>query len=177
MEIIACICEGTAERAVIEILLENNLLSFRKEDLLEERVFSRTNARKFCLEHLNRNFNGNEIRIVRILDKKDEGFPIPKVYEKKISQNEVFCTRPEIEMLIIHSLGKYSDYIKHKTVIKPSEYCKGSLKISNVKSYDFWKEHFKNVNDLIVALRQYKSKHKFEQGENCILDLLIFDED
>lgn len=37
-EYIACICEGLAEEAIIDLLLENNKLEFNKEQLLEEKV-------------------------------------------------------------------------------------------------------------------------------------------
>ena len=35
---IACICEGTAEQVIINILLDNNKLIFDRKDLLEEDV-------------------------------------------------------------------------------------------------------------------------------------------
>ena len=34
---IACICEGAAEQAVIELLLDSNKLIFRYDDMLEMR--------------------------------------------------------------------------------------------------------------------------------------------
>ena len=34
----ACICEGSAENAIIDILLDNNLLIFTREEMLEEEV-------------------------------------------------------------------------------------------------------------------------------------------
>lgn len=33
----ACICEGSAENAIIDILLDNDLLIFTREEMLEER--------------------------------------------------------------------------------------------------------------------------------------------
>lgn len=35
---VACICEGSAEQAIIDLLLEHNLLTFNKEQLLDEQV-------------------------------------------------------------------------------------------------------------------------------------------
>ena len=35
---IACICEGSAETAIIDVLVDNNLLIFTREDMLEENV-------------------------------------------------------------------------------------------------------------------------------------------
>lgn len=34
----ACICEGSAEEAIIDILVDNDLLIFKREEMLEERV-------------------------------------------------------------------------------------------------------------------------------------------
>lgn len=34
----ACICEGSAENAIIDILLDHELLIFQREDMLEEEV-------------------------------------------------------------------------------------------------------------------------------------------
>ena len=33
----ACICEGSAESAIMDILLDNDLLIFTREELLEEK--------------------------------------------------------------------------------------------------------------------------------------------
>lgn len=35
---IACICEGGAERAIFDLLLEKNKLIFKKENLIEEEI-------------------------------------------------------------------------------------------------------------------------------------------
>ena len=34
----ACICEGSAEKAIMDILLDNDLLIFTREEMLEEEV-------------------------------------------------------------------------------------------------------------------------------------------
>lgn len=38
-EFVACICEGNAENAIIDLLLDNNLLSFSRENMLENEVW------------------------------------------------------------------------------------------------------------------------------------------
>lgn len=45
--LIACICEGGAETAIMDILLDNNLLIFKREQLITENVIPRTSARDF----------------------------------------------------------------------------------------------------------------------------------
>ncbi len=37
---IACICEGSAEKAILDLLLDNNKLIFERSDILEEEVLS-----------------------------------------------------------------------------------------------------------------------------------------
>lgn len=37
---IACICEESAETAIIDVLVDNNLLIFTREDMLEENVIT-----------------------------------------------------------------------------------------------------------------------------------------
>ena len=77
---IACICEGSAETAIIDVLVDNNLLIFTREDMLEENVIRCRSAKTF-----------------------------EKAYEKKVDVINVI-TAPEIEMLIIHNEGAYERF-------------------------------------------------------------------
>ena len=43
----ACICEGSAEEAIIDILVDNDLLIFNREEMLEERVIRCRSAKRF----------------------------------------------------------------------------------------------------------------------------------
>lgn len=43
---IACICEGTAEQVIINILLDNNKLIFDRKNLLEEDVLRSRSGQK-----------------------------------------------------------------------------------------------------------------------------------
>ena len=47
MKYIACICEGGAERAILDLLLDNHKLKFEHEDLIEEEVLRCRSAREF----------------------------------------------------------------------------------------------------------------------------------
>ena len=42
----ACICEGSAEEAIIDIQLDNDLLSFNTEEMLEDRVIRCRSAKR-----------------------------------------------------------------------------------------------------------------------------------
>ena len=48
----ACICEGSAESAIMDILLDNDLLIFTREELLEEKVIRRRDGKRFEERHL-----------------------------------------------------------------------------------------------------------------------------
>ena len=80
----ACICEGAAEAAIIDILVDNCLVIFSRD---EE-------------QYLRKGFD-SQISIIRILDSRREEFRLSKAYEHKIDVLNVI-TAPEIEMLIIH---------------------------------------------------------------------------
>ena len=56
----ACICEGSAEEAIIDILVDNDLLIFNREEMLEERVIRCRSAKRFEERYL-RNRKQNRI--------------------------------------------------------------------------------------------------------------------
>lgn len=68
---IACICEGAAEEAIIDILLDNDKLIFSRKDMIEEDPIRCRGAKNFEREYLNKSFS-KKIRIYRILDSKRE---------------------------------------------------------------------------------------------------------
>jgi len=43
----ACICEGSAEEAIVDILLDNDLLIFTCEEMLEEQVIRCREGKRF----------------------------------------------------------------------------------------------------------------------------------
>lgn len=169
---VMCICEGSAEKAIIELLLENDKLIFTEEQLLYGKIIMERNGEKIQKKYLNKSFD-KKIDIVRILDSKKEPFKLKfkEEYQGKINIFDVITT-PEIEMLIIHQEGKYNDFSKGKSKVKPSEYCKVTLKMKNVKNYDFVREYFKDVDKLMLAINIYTSKIRREKGKYYLSDLL-----
>lgn len=166
--IIACICEGKAEHAIMDILLENNSLRFERHQLLDEKILDIRSASKFEQQYLRKNFE-NKITIYRVLDSRRENFKLSKLYINKVEVINVI-TAPEIEMLIIHSENKYDAF--KKTTMKPSDYCKQNLKLPDVKKYQFVREYFSDVEKLISAIRTYRSKASVQRGEITLCDLL-----
>lgn len=164
----ACICEGSAESAIIDILVDNELLIFNREEMLEEQVIRCRSAKNFEKEYLSKEFDA-PISIIRILDSRRENFHLSKAYEPKINVINII-TAPEIEMLIIHNEGVYDRY--KRSGKKPSDFCKTELKMKNVKSQKFVQEYFRDANMLVKAIKEYKRKANIPNGEYTLFDLL-----
>ena len=90
----ACICGGSAENAIMDILLDSDLLIFSREEMLEEAVIRCREGKKFEQKYLRKGFN-DKISVIRILDSRREKFKISKAYEHKIDVINVI-TAPEI---------------------------------------------------------------------------------
>lgn len=165
---VACICEGSAERAIIKLLLDENRLIFTWDDLLEGEILRCRNAKKFEEQHLRKGFT-DKITVLRILDSRRENFKLSKAYVSKIDVVNVI-TAPEIEMLVIFAEGQYDEYKKSKK--KPSTFCKEDLKISEVKSAQFVESYFANIEVLIYAIREYRRVSNIQRGEYALADLL-----
>jgi hypothetical protein len=78
--IIACICEGGAEQAIMDTLLDNNAIIFVKGQLLDEKIIRTRSAQKFEQDYLRKNFN-RKITVYRILDSRREKFKLSKLYK------------------------------------------------------------------------------------------------
>ena len=95
----ACICESAAEAAIIDILLDNNLLIFSREEMLDEAVIRCRDGKTFETRYLRKGFR-KMVSVIRILDSRRENFKLSKAYESKVDVINII-TAPEIEMLII----------------------------------------------------------------------------
>lgn len=165
---IACICEGAAEQAVIELLLDSNKLIFRYDDMLENEVIRCRSAQKFEERYLRKGFT-EKITILRILDSHRENFNLSRAYRGKIGVINI-VTAPEIEMLMIYAEKKYAQY--KRSGKKPSIFCKEDLGYSNVKSTAFVKQYFQNIDVLIAAIREHKRVAAVQRDEYTLADLL-----
>lgn len=167
--LIACICEGGAETVIINILLDNDLLIFNREQLIDESVLPRTSVKEFEKRYLRRAYD-QRILVLRIIDSRKERFNLSKAYRCQIDVIDVI-TAPEIEMLIILSQDKYQDFCR-SGIKKPCEYCKRVLKIRNVKSPTFIKDYFGDINLLLDSIKEYHRVHKRKNNETALYDLI-----
>lgn len=164
----ACICEGSAENAIMDILLDHGLLIFDREEMLEEEVIRCREGKKFEEKYLRKGFM-DKISVVRILDSRREEFKLSKAYAGKVDVINVI-TAPEIEMLIIFNEDKYKEL--KKSGKKPSRFCKEDLRMAEVKTYDFVKNYFSDPKVLVAAIKKYHEISKLQKGEFTLLDLL-----
>ena len=165
---VACIAEGGAETAILELLLDHHLLIFERDRLIDDKILSCRSANAFESRYLRMGFEGR-ITVFRVLDSRRENFKLSKAYLHKVDVINII-TAPEIEMLVILNEDKYKEY--KKSGLKPNEFCKGPLKMRNVKSPSFVKEYFADVEILMGAIRKYASVSKIRRGEYTLLDLL-----
>lgn len=166
---VACIAEGGAETAILDLLLDHHLLIFERNLLIDEKILSCRSATAFESRYLRMGFEG-KITVFRVLDSRRESFKLSKAYLHKVDVINII-TAPEIEMLVILNENKYKEYKKRG--LKPNEFCKGPLKMRNVKSPSFIKEYFSDVDVLMSAIRKYASVSKIRRGEYTLLDLLL----
>lgn len=171
---IVVICEGNAEKAIIDVLLDNNMLIFSREELFKggKNLRSR-DFREFQRKNLEGIKVSKKLIIYRVQDdipKKMTGHEVvPKKQYQHMIEDVIFViTRPEIEMLMIiynnleEEFSKYVD--KSKSTPKASSFLrKYSKDFSDCKNYDFVYEHFSgDINKLITSLARYVTleKHK-----------------
>ena len=69
----ACICEGSAENAIIDILLDYDLMIFKREEMIEEEVLRCRDGKKFEQKYLRKGFK-DKISVIRILDSRTRKF-------------------------------------------------------------------------------------------------------
>lgn len=124
--LVACICEGNAEKEIIEILIENGRLPFKQEELLDGMFTgSMRKAKNLENRYLSQSFEpGQKVEIIRVIDSKKERYVIDRDFEEKIEGDVFNCiTRPEIEILVVIYYDKLSEFHR-SNYKKPSEYCK-----------------------------------------------------
>lgn len=169
--IVVCMCEGNAEKAIMEILLNEDKLIFNREQLLDEQIFSRIPPARLFNSVLTHAYGDNEIHIIRIIDSIKENFPMKASQRKRISTEQAYLTRPEIEMLIIISKNHYEKW-KRSRYAKPSAYCKEILGITNIKTREFVLNYFSDVDLLIHSIKEYDRIHSYEKNEHSLFHLL-----
>lgn len=173
---IICSCEGNAEEAIIDLLLEHNKLCFKREDLIRGKCTQLRKGVDIAQEYLRQEFERG-IAILRIQDREKDKFKLPRLY-CSIPVIDI-VTKPEIEILHIIAENCEQDFERcrrFKKNLKASEYCKGyfskqnNVRIKIVKSKEFVDFMYANdIDKLIDAIRRYRGD---KQEAHCLRDLL-----
>ncbi len=130
-------CEGTDELAVINILLDNDMLKISKDDLIGLQPYhARQIDKSVVVQTQIRMYPYNDIEILRIGDKQSDELKIPREFKGKLSKERIkkYCTMPELEILLIISEGLHSKFKKEKSNVKASEFAKKEIKFVTIQS-------------------------------------------
>lgn len=170
-------CEGPNELEIIRMLLEHDKLIFSEDDLLNlvpyhARQINNNAAVKTAL-----NLYHGEVQVFRVGDKLNDELKIPKNYKGQITEIKKYCTKPELEMLLIISEHEEASFEKVKSSMTPKIFAKEHI-IYHRSRYDnstsFYREYYGERIDLLVdtikRYRQLKGKH--QKDERYLADLL-----
>lgn len=170
-------CEGPNELAIVRILINSGLFIYSESDLLgltpfHARQISTSGQVKAELNQYN-----DKVEIIRIGDKQSDTLKIPAEYKDKIISVKKFCTKPELEILLIIAEGLWDEYIKVKSKVKPKEFAKKNISI-NGKRYDnsteFYNLYFADRQRLLCdVIRKYHKLNKSHaKDEGYLAELL-----
>lgn len=176
-------CEGAAEGVVIQTLFDNDRLAVPRDLVVRDntyfnRPYTRLRkANQIAEEYFGMSYESPDasgLTIARIVDSKSPKFEFSKRCQNG-TQVVSFYTRPEIEMLVIHSEGAFGDWQKasrRQRQLKPNEFCKQSLGISRVKETAFLKDYWADADRLISAIMSYAEHSHCEPSEFTLRDLI-----
>lgn len=138
-------CEGPNELKIINILLENQKLKFTSDDLLGLVPYHARQIKSSAAVKAALNLYPDEVHVLRIGDGQNEKLEIPSAYKDKITLVEKYCTKPELEMLLIISEDLADEYEKVKSKTKQNQ------RLLQKRIFDAEKE------DMIIVQRSTRS--------------------
>lgn len=173
---ILIMCEGPNELKIVNLLLDNDKLKFNRDGLLDMRPF---HARQLTSPQLKPALDAyhGDIEIYRIGDKMSDTLKIPKELSPFIKSQRKFCTKPELEILLIIGEQLVREFEKVKSKQKPKDFCKQNIAYKNRKydnSTDFYDVYYSDrIDALTTAITEYHRTHgKHKNDEGYLYDLL-----
>ena len=172
-------CEGPNEKAVVDMLLDAECLEFTRDDLVNLTVY---HARQLTAPIIKTALSiyTDEFAVYRIGDSLTDKLPVPADYQGRIKGVRKFCTKPELEMLLIIAEGKEAEFEKVKAgkrKMKAKDFCKANV-VHNRKRYDnstqFYRDYFgSDIGTLVEVIKKYKQSHgAHKKDEEYLADLL-----
>lgn len=172
------LCEGTNEKQVLELLLENDKLIFKKDELINLEIFHSRQIVPNIESHI-RAYNSNNLKIIRIGDKFTDNLKIPTSIKHLIKKENIskYLTRPELEMLLIINKKLFKNYNKIKSKTKPKSFAKKYIQLNGHYydcSCDFWHQFYiNNIDGLISDILECKKLTKLNnKNDHYLADLL-----
>lgn len=170
-------CEGPNELKIIDILLDHDCLRITRDDLLGLEAYHARQIAGSSVVQIALNMYPGEVTVLRIGDKMNEKLKIPKLYEEKIISVEKYCTKPELEILLIISEGLTKEYEKVKSSEKAKTFAKRNVKCGRrpyKNDTSFYDEYYgNNVNKLVDSIKKYRHiKGSHDKDEHYLAELL-----
>ena len=166
-------CEGPNEKKIIELLLRENKLIFSSDDLVGLVPYhARQLSAPILIPELSM-YKG-DFEIIRVGDTMKDELKIPKHLKSRIVRVDRYCTKPELEILLIINENLYSQFLKSK--LSPKQFAKKCI-VYNRQKYDnstnFYDEYYRDrVDKLVLNLIEYRRIKKHNDGELFLADLL-----
>ena len=153
--------EGMCELAMMNVLLERNLLTFKEDDLLFRQMFQARQIDDRLIEMINQLPLSETVDIIRIGDKLSDELIIPEDLACKISNITEICIKPEFEILHIIKENKFTAFLKVKSTYKASAYYT-MINSNYKKTYKCNYAYFEAMDDnsLVTLLQNYDKKRK-----------------
>ncbi len=170
-------CEGPNELEIMRILLEHDKLQFGSDDLLNLVPYHARQITKSAVVKNALNLYHGEVEILRIGDKLGEELKIPKEYKGRVTGVRKYCTKPELEMLLIISEHMEAAFEKVKSTVSPKSFSKENISYRRQRydnSTSFYRDYFGQRAELLVdVIKRYKQlKGKHQKDEGYLADLL-----
>jgi hypothetical protein len=170
-------CEGPNELEVIKILLRHDCLKLTEDDLLGLVPYHARQIKSSGIVQTALNMYPGEVTVLRIGDKLNERLQIPAEYQEKITVVEKYCTKPELEMLLIISEGLTKKFDKVKSKEKAKTFAKNNIKCGRrpyKNDTSFYTAYYDSNPDLLVqSIKEYRHiKGSHAKDEHYLAELL-----
>lgn len=171
------LCEGANERELIRILLEHDCLIFNEDDLLGLTPYRARQITKSSIVKTELNMYTGSVEVIRVGDKQSDELLILERYQQQILSVKKYCTKPELEMLLIISENMINKFEKVKSKMKAKDFAKNYIQYKHRK-YDnssmFYREYYgdrpKLLVNTIVSYSRYNGSHS--KDEHYLAELL-----
>lgn len=170
-------CEGTNEETIMNLLLNNHKLVFSRDDLIGLKPYHIRNLKSATIKSELKHYN-QPVIIYRIGDKQNDKLEIPSDLKHIVSEKNIFryCTKPELEILMIINENLVSDFAKSKNTGDAKGFAKDKIKYNGRRynqSSKFIEEYYEgNIDHLVANLIEYKRIKKHKKDELYLADLL-----